>query len=164
MYTIVESGAIPLLVQCLCYSEFKETSETLRALGNLATNFDFGVMIMKQRNVLEKMVSTLQHGARNCRRMAGMTLSNLAANTSFHASIMATNIIDPLMKEFHTSLDPKADSDHECTRFCLLLVANLCTNSANHELFIEEALGTFMMNAPCCEFFCAIGGIVILSF
>jgi len=143
MYEIVALGGIPLLTNFLCNSNVKEKSETLRALGNLATNTDYGIMIGKENNVLEKIASILQQGSTKCRRMAGMALSNLAVNSSLHSSIMATSVIDPLVKEFRNSVDPKCKSDHECTRFCLLLVANLCTNCENHEVFIEKTLGEY---------------------
>ena len=39
-------------------------------------------------------------------------------------------------------MDPKSKSDYECTRYCLLTLANLAVNVANHPLLMKRALET----------------------
>lgn len=145
MHAIVTDGAIPILIEKLRNEPTEDLSEAFRALGNLATNIDYGLMIMKSKAVLTQLISTLTHGSADCRRMSAMALSNLAANSKFHKAMIDADILDPIIDEFRISLDTKFDSDHETTRFCLLLTANLCTKTEFHYLVIERTLGTNRM-------------------
>ena len=145
MPLIVDNGFIPLLVKALQEGDVKVQSEASRALGTLSANLDYGKMILKH-TVLPQLMSLLRNDSYHIgQRMAAMALSNLASNTSMHIRIMASDIFSPLVAEFQASLDPKCVSDHETTRFCLVLVANLATTKDNQEVIINRIIGTFVI-------------------
>jgi hypothetical protein len=153
MHAIVTAGVISLLVEVLNSAKSEIFPEAYRALGNLSTNLDYGEMMMKNKTVLQHLISSLKHGSTDCRRMCAMVLSNLAANSKFHRSMIDAHVLDPIIEEFRISLDPKLESDHETTRFCLLLTANLCTKSEHHTLIIDGTLGEFILSKlDCVEF------------
>ena len=56
--------------------------------------------------------------------------------------MMSGGLFDPLMNETNLALDPKSRSDHECTRYCLLILSNLAVNLSNHEILMKYSLDT----------------------
>ena len=137
MVAIVDAGVIPLLVKALSEGSAKVQAEASRAIGNLSANLDYGSMIMKH-DVLPHLLMVLKKNSFESQRMAAMALANLASNIKNQTQIVELNIFDILVAEFCASLDPKCESDHECNRFFLLLVANLSANNQNHDLIIER--------------------------
>ena len=73
-------------------------------------------------------------------RMGAMALCNLSSNIRNQGYMLNGGLFDPLMSECTLALDPKARSDAECVRYCLLVLSNLAVNLSNHELLMREAL------------------------
>jgi hypothetical protein len=56
--------------------------------------------------------------------------------------MLECGLFDPLISETALSLDPKAKSDHETTRYNLLTLTNLAVNVPNHSILMRHALET----------------------
>lgn len=138
---IVDAGVLELLSMTTILTHDDALCETARALGNLATNICYSKKILSQQSILRPLLNAIQSNVFESRHMAMMALSNLCANSKCHGSIIEMGILEVIKKEFQISLDCKRDSDHQTTRFLLLLVSNLCTTTSHDEKVIMTNLG-----------------------
>ena len=102
---------------------------------------DYGAIIRGYDKILPRFISLLKIDSFDTQRMAAMLLSNLSSNVKQQSHFLKAHIFDSLVAEFRASLDKKCTSDHETTRFCLMLVANLSTNAQHHSIITERILG-----------------------
>ena len=138
---IVKSNAIPLLVDALLAPQANVQREAARALGNLAASGDNAVVIV-EAGALSRLAVCLQRRETECKRMAVFALGNIASNGKLHGDIlMEPSILDVLAREVRAILDPKCQSDIETTRFALLVLANLSSQSDNHSVLCARCLG-----------------------
>jgi len=72
--------------------------------------------------------------------MASMALCNIASNIKNQNKMLEGGILEPIVAQCRTALDPKARSDHETTRYCLLVLSNLSVSRQNHKLIMTEVL------------------------
>lgn len=143
MDPIVESKAIPLLVSALALESTNIKREAARALGNLASNLDYGRLIAEQNDALSLLVITLKisdEKDEETKRMAVMALCNLSSNIELHEEIMRYKLLEPITAMCRTVLDPKSKSERETSRFCLLLVSNISVSSKFHSLIMDFML------------------------
>lgn len=129
----VLSADLPLFVQC----------ETARCLGNLAANVEYGDEILRA-GAQKYLLTMLRSENERCQRMAAMTLCNLSSNLHNQAKMIADKVLDAVVGEAHLALDAKSKSDFECVRYCLLTVANLAVDRANHPALMSDALPTLI--------------------
>lgn len=115
--------------------------EAARALGNLAANIEFGDLIIRE-GALVHLVPMLRSSDNLTQRMGAFCLCNLSTNLRNHGVMIGGGLFDPLINETNLSLDPKSKSDHECTRYCLLILSNLAVNLTNHPLLMKFSLDT----------------------
>lgn len=71
-----------------------------------------------------------------------LSFPDLSSNVRNQAFMLNSGLFDPLLHETKLSLDPKSKSDHECTRYCLLALANLAVNPVNQKMIIKSGLQT----------------------
>jgi hypothetical protein len=65
---------------------------------------------------------------------------DLSTNVRDHSVMMSGGIFEVLLVEITQALDPKSRADYECTRYCLLVLANLAVSPANHPFLMKQAL------------------------
>ena len=141
MDRIVDATSIPSLVSVLSSPSEEVRRESARALGNLASNIEFGDMILRE-GALPYLIPMLRSIDSMTQRMGAMAICNLSSNIRNHGFMLEGGLFDPLMSETNMALDPKSKSDYECTRYCLLTLANLAVNVSNHPLIMKQALET----------------------
>lgn len=147
---IVKSNAIPLLVDALLAPQANVQREAARALGNLAASGDNAVVIV-EAGALSRLAVCLQRRETECKRMAVFALGNIASNGKLHGDILTEpSILDVLAREVRAVLDPKCQSDIETTRFALLVLANLSSQSDNHSVLCARCLGKIYAVPSLC--------------
>ena len=139
MPLIVDSNAIPLLVDALAAQGSSIQREAARSLGNLAANIDNGALIMKC-DALNKLGKCFQRREVECKRMAAFAIGNLASNVKFHDDILKEHILDTVSEVLREMLDPKYQSDAATARFTLLILANLSLKDENHSVLCGRYL------------------------
>jgi HEAT repeat protein len=138
---IHDSGAIGNLAMILSSPSDEVKRESARALGNLSANIELGDVILRE-GALPHLIPMLRSPDYLTQRMAAMALCNLSSNIRNQSYMLSEGLFDPLLHETKLSLDPKSKSDHECTRYCLLTLANLAVNPVNQKHIMKYALPT----------------------
>ena len=139
MPKIIEANAVTPLVESLASMSPEVQRETARCIGNLAANIEYGDLILKAGSLLPLM-AILRSDEHECSRMASMALCNIASNIKNQNKMLEGGILEPIVAQCRTALDPKARSDHETTRYCLLVLSNLSVSRQNHKLIMTEVL------------------------
>lgn len=138
---IHDSGAIVNLVWILSSPSEEVKREAARALGNLSANIELGDVILRE-GALPHLIPMLRSPDYLTQRMSSMALCNLSSNIRNQGFMLNGGLFEPLLHETQLSLDPKSKSDHECTRYCLLTLANLSVNPINQKNIMKYALDT----------------------
>ncbi|KAL9191141.1 hypothetical protein ACHAXT_000847 [Thalassiosira profunda] len=131
MPLVVNHGCVPLLIGALESDSEAVQREAARAVGGLAVNVDYGDLVIKH-GATKRLVACFQSRNCECQRMAALALANLSANLNSHAELFEHDILGLVRTECLASLDPKRFSDHETSRFCLLIISNLTGSKQNH--------------------------------
>ena len=92
--------------------------ESARCLGNLAANIEFGDVILRE-GALPYLIPMIRSADYLTQRMGAMAICNLSSNIR-NQGYMLNGGRSTSMSETTLALDPKARSDAECVRYCLL--------------------------------------------
>jgi hypothetical protein len=89
---------------------------------------------------LPQLIPMLRSTDKTCQRMSAMCICNLSSNIKNQTFMLEAGLFDPLLFETKLALDPKSACDIECSRYCLLTLANLAVNIGNHAMLVQYAL------------------------
>lgn len=56
--------------------------------------------------------------------------------------MLKAGLLEPIVAETRNALDHKSKNDHETTRYCLLVIANLSVSRENHSVIMSQCLET----------------------
>ena len=138
---IIDANAIPPLMLALTESLPIVQREAARCLGNLAANIEYGDMILRA-GAQPHLLTLMRSEDELCQRMSAMALANLSSNIRNQGKMLHEGLLEPIKALCESALDPKAMTDAETVRYALLVLANVAVSHANHEMLMEEILGT----------------------
>lgn len=96
--SVIDSGAVPRLVQCLQHHSAGVQVPALRCVGNIVTGDDLQTQEVLRQNPLNALLGLMSHRKKSIRKEACWTISNITAGNSTQIQmVINANIFPPLV-------------------------------------------------------------------